>query len=179
MTDNNFRQKIKSILNQNSIKLEEFSVCLFWDYENVSFSIETMDAFLVAFKLFFDIVYVIFSKVFFRKDFVTDAIIERIQNTGFLTHNIIKDNSKNAIDHALINSLISVRRTRKITHVILITGDYDYRKVIIETYKWVKKIILISKRKSVSTNLTSLVQSYYAVENLLTAPENWWRRSIK
>ena len=171
MAKNIFRPKIKKIFNPNSTNLDEFSVCVIWDYENVHLSLETVDTFLVALKHLNDNVNVVFSKVFFRKDYTSPGIIERIQSSGFLTFNLIRDNSKNAIDRALSNSLISVSQSRKITHVILITGDYDYRKVIIETYKWVKKIILISRRNNTSTDLTALVQSYYSVDNILNSPE--------
>ena len=125
MADSIFRPKITKVINPNSINLTEFSVCLFWDYENVSLSQETGETFLLALKNLFDNVNVVFSKVFFRKDLSNHNIIDRIQKTGLFSINIIKDNSKNAIDRALISSLISLRRRKKITHVILITGDLD------------------------------------------------------
>ena len=78
-----------------------------------------------------------------------------------------------------MDSLTSLRRRKKITHIIIISGDIDYRKTIIETYKWVKAIIVISRRKSTSEELTSLVQTYYSEENLIQAPDTWWRRAIK
>ena len=114
-----------------------------------------------------------------RKNYTKPEIIERLRETGLFSINIIQDNTKNAVDRALASSLTSLRHKKKITHIILITGDLDYRKLIIETFKWVKRIILISNRKSTSIELTSLISTYYSVENLVNSPETWWKRSLK
>lgn len=178
MASNLFKPKIRGIINPNKPNFDNISVCLFWDYENVSLSPQKGDVFLFALKNLFNHANIVFAKVFFRQDDLNQSIFDRIKSSGLFSINIIKDNSKNAVDRALINSLTSIRRTRRITHVILITGDNDYRKLIVETYKWTNKIILISRRKSTSLELSSLVHTFYAFQNLLDSPENWWRRSI-
>lgn len=178
MVDKLFKLKITRIINPHQTSLDEFSVCLFWDYENVPLSRETGETFLLALKNLADNVNLVFFKVFVRKDFINPTIVDKLKHTGLVV-NIIKDNSKNAIDKAIVSSLTSVRRQIKITHVILITGDLDFRKVIIETYKWVEKIILVSRRNNTSLELTSLINTYYSIDNLINAPETWWKRSIK
>ncbi len=62
----------------------------------------------------------------------------------------------------------------EINHVIIITGDVDFRELLLQLKDWDVRVTLICQEKNYSPDLVDEAHHAYAVSYIAEFPTNWW-----
>ena len=104
---------------------------IFWDYENVQLNRTTCPIFLQALRNFMDLNPTQFAAVYYRTISCRPEILRQIQAIPGLQTKRVDNDAHNAVDSVLMQSCRdAINRHSTINHIVLISGDADYRQLI-------------------------------------------------
>ncbi len=148
---------------------------IFWDYENVSLRQKDGEEFLRGINGYIRQNNVRFARLYCHENSLP---VEREQQIRAIPPFDIKFTNMSglsAADRSLIQSCINVlQNNRDINHVVIITGDSDFRELIVQLKDWDVRVTLICQEKNYSPNLVDEAHHAYAVSFVAEFPTKWW-----
>ncbi|OLS14774.1 MAG: hypothetical protein RBG13Loki_1607, partial [Promethearchaeota archaeon CR_4] len=91
------------------------------------------------------------------------------------TFKLVRNDAPNATDDSLIQSSLTILKQHpEITHVLLITGDFDYHVLTNQLLQQLKSVVLIGQTENFNTKLVSRVHEFLSVSFIASFPSNWW-----
>lgn len=149
---------------------------LFWDYENVPLRIDDYVEFLNAIDQIYKLLDIEFTRIYARKKTMSDGDYGLLRNREFdpeIHFKWVEDNKKNAVDKILIQSCLTVLKTRPhITQVIIIAGDGDFYQLVNNLPD--HHIMVICQGHNYSKKLIETVDEGFSVE-YIAQNKNWIR----
>jgi hypothetical protein len=125
-------------------------------------------------KNFLCSVNILFAKVYSHKEY-TEENLDVLKKIPKLKIKAVEKDGPNAADENLIQSCECVIRDKpEITHVVLISGDDDFRNLIMNL-KVQKKQIGVISYKNCSKKLQKNVHFHFTIEEIIKKPEKWWK----
>ena len=148
---------------------------IFWDYENVPLRQKDGDLFLEGLQHFIRLNNVSFARLYCHEMNLPAARETQIRVIPPFDVKFTSLPGPNAADQSLIQSCINVLQNHKdINHVVILTGDADFRELLAQLKNWDVRVTLICQEQNYSPELVDEAHHAYAVSYVAEFPTNWW-----
>lgn len=156
----------------------EGTVGIFWDYENVPLRQKDSKAFLKGLKSYISQNNVPFAHVYCRTQTLPVPREKEILSIRPFDVNFTSRPGEDAVDISLIQSCLKILDNHpNFNHVLILTGDIDYRELITQLKNRKIRVTLICQEGNHSPYLADATHRAYSVAFVAEFPKTWWMQT--